>query len=44
MSATVAVEVIRAAMDEGVARVDLADPIEAVQEAMWVPEYARIEL
>jgi malate dehydrogenase (oxaloacetate-decarboxylating) len=39
MSATVAVAVARQAAADGVAQVDLADPVEAVQEAMWHAEY-----
>lgn len=42
VSATVAVEVVKTAMATGVARVQVADPIEAVQEAMWSPQYARV--
>jgi malate dehydrogenase (oxaloacetate-decarboxylating) len=39
MSATVAVAVARQAAADGVAQVDLADQVEAVQEAMWHAEY-----
>jgi malate dehydrogenase (oxaloacetate-decarboxylating) len=42
VSATVAVEVIKAAIDEGVATVNVEDPIEAVQSAMWSAEYSPI--
>ncbi len=38
-SATVAVAVARQAIADGVAGVDLADPIQAVQDAMWYPRY-----
>jgi len=38
-SATVAVAVARQAMADGVALVELADPVEAVQEAMWHATY-----
>jgi malate dehydrogenase (oxaloacetate-decarboxylating) len=44
VSATVAVEVIKAATEAGVARVEVDDPIGAVQRAMWSPEYPPIEL
>ncbi|MFV0316071.1 MAG: NAD-dependent malic enzyme [Microthrixaceae bacterium] len=39
VSATVAVEVIRAAIDGGLNRVEVPDPIEAVETAMWSPAY-----
>ncbi|OKI04564.1 NAD-dependent malic enzyme [Streptomyces sp. CB02923] len=38
-SAAVAVAVVRAAVDEGVARVAPDDVVQAVQDAMWQPEY-----
>jgi malate dehydrogenase (oxaloacetate-decarboxylating) len=44
VSATVAVEVIKAATEAGVARVKVDDPIGAVQRAMWSPEYVPIHL
>ncbi len=43
VSATVAVAVVEAAIDAGLARVEIDDPIGAVQAAMWQPEYPRIE-
>jgi malate dehydrogenase (oxaloacetate-decarboxylating) len=43
VSATVAVEVARAAAAEGLARVDLDDPIQQVHHAMWQPEYPAIQ-
>lgn len=43
VSATVAVDVIAAASAAGIARVEVADPIEAVHEAMWWPEYLPIK-
>ena len=43
MSATVAVDVVEAAIEAGVAGVQIDDPIEAVQRAMWRPDYPRIE-
>ena len=39
VSATVAVAVVEAAVAGGVARVQPDDPIEAVHEAMWSPDY-----
>ncbi|WP_250213013.1 NAD-dependent malic enzyme [Acrocarpospora catenulata] len=42
VSATVAVAVARQAAVEGLARVDLADPVQRVQDAMWQPEYRPI--
>ncbi len=44
VSATVAVDVINAAKAAGIAQVEVADPIEAVHEAMWQPEYLPITL
>jgi malate dehydrogenase (oxaloacetate-decarboxylating) len=43
VSATVAVAVALAAAADGVAQVDLDDPIQQVHEAMWRPEYPRVE-
>jgi malate dehydrogenase (oxaloacetate-decarboxylating) len=43
VSATVAVAVARAAAAEGLAEVTLDDPIQQVLEAMWQPEYTRVE-
>ena len=43
VSATVAVDVIEAAIEAGVARVEVDDPIDAVQQAMWSPDYLPIE-
>ena len=42
VSATVAVDVINTAMAHGIARVQVDDPIEAVHDAMWAPEYLPI--
>ena len=42
VSASVAVEVVKAAIETGVARVEVADAIETVQQAMWTPEYLEI--
>jgi malate dehydrogenase (oxaloacetate-decarboxylating) len=38
-SATVAVAVARRALEDGVARGDLSDPVQAVQDAMWHAGY-----
>ncbi|MFC7649727.1 malic enzyme-like NAD(P)-binding protein [Streptosporangium lutulentum] len=39
ISATVAVAVAKQAAGENLARVDLYDPVQQVQDAMWQPEY-----
>ncbi len=43
VSATVAVDVINTAAAEGIARIQVDDPIETVHEAMWNPEYLPIK-
>ena len=43
VSATVAVDVVNVAAAQGIARVTVEDPIEAVHEAMWTPEYLPIQ-
>jgi malate dehydrogenase (oxaloacetate-decarboxylating) len=43
VSATVAIAVANAAAAEGLAQVELDDPIQQVHQAMWQPEYPRIE-
>ncbi len=43
VSATVAVAVAEAAEAEGLARVKLDDIVQQVQDAMWQPEYRRIQ-
>jgi len=43
-SSTVAVAVARAAAQDGVAQADLADPVQAVQDAMWRAAYPPLEL
>jgi malate dehydrogenase (oxaloacetate-decarboxylating) len=43
-SASVAVAVARQAAQEGVAQVDLHDPVQAVQDAMWQATYPRLEV
>lgn len=40
VSATVAVAVVRQALKEKVARVEVADPVQAVQDAMWHADYS----
>jgi len=42
VSATVAVDVIAAATEDGIARVQVDDPIDAVRAAMWQPTYLPI--
>lgn len=44
VSATVAVEVVKAAAAGGLARVQVDDVVEAVHEAMWEPAYPRIAM
>jgi malate dehydrogenase (oxaloacetate-decarboxylating) len=43
-SATVAVAVARRAAQDGVARAELADPVQAVHDAMWRAAYPQLEL
>jgi malate dehydrogenase (oxaloacetate-decarboxylating) len=43
VSATVAVAVARAAMEDGLAQRKLDDPIQQVHQAMWQPEYLPVE-
>jgi malate dehydrogenase (oxaloacetate-decarboxylating) len=43
-SATVAVAVARAAVQDGVAQADLTEPVQAVQDAMWQAAYPPLEL
>ena len=43
VTVTVAVAVAEAAMQEGLAEVRLADIVQQVEDAMWRPEYRRIE-
>jgi malate dehydrogenase (oxaloacetate-decarboxylating) len=43
-SATVAVAVAQAAAQDGVAQVELSNPVQAVQDAMWRAAYTPIEL
>jgi malate dehydrogenase (oxaloacetate-decarboxylating) len=43
-SATVAVAVAEQAAREGVARVELSDPVQAVHEAMWQASYPSLEV
>ncbi|MGD9528517.1 NAD-dependent malic enzyme [Pseudonocardia sp.] len=44
VSAAVAAAVVRSAADEGLAQVAVADPERQVAEAMWWPDYPRIEV
>jgi malate dehydrogenase (oxaloacetate-decarboxylating) len=44
VSAAVGVAVAVAAVEEGVAQVPVTEPIQQVHEAMWRPEYPRIEV
>ena len=43
VSAAVAIAVARAAVDEGLAQAELDNPIQQVHEAMWRPDYPRVE-
>jgi len=43
VSATVAVAVAKAAAAEALAQVELFDPIQQVYQAMWQPQYPRVE-
>jgi malate dehydrogenase (oxaloacetate-decarboxylating) len=43
VTVTVAVAVAEAAFQEGLAEVRLADIVQQVEDAMWRPEYRRIE-
>jgi malate dehydrogenase (oxaloacetate-decarboxylating) len=38
-SATIAVAVAKAAVEEGVAQTEIADVVQQVQDAMWQPVY-----
>jgi malate dehydrogenase (oxaloacetate-decarboxylating) len=43
VSAAVAIAVVRAAVADGLAQAEIANPIQQVHEAMWRPEYPRLE-
>jgi malate dehydrogenase (oxaloacetate-decarboxylating) len=43
VSAAVGIAVAEAAVAEGLAQVELHDPVQQVHAAMWRPEYPRIE-
>ena len=43
VSAAVAIAVARAAVAEGLAQAELDNPIQQVQQAMWRPQYPRLE-
>jgi len=42
-SSIVAAEVARTAAEQGLARADVSDPVEAVRETVWWPVYAPVE-
>jgi len=44
VSAAVAIAVATTAQDEGLAQAELYDPIQQIYDAMWRPDYPRIEL
>lgn len=44
VSATVALAVVQCAQEEGLAQVEITDPVQAVYDSMWKPEYAKIVL
>lgn len=44
VSAAVAVSVVKTAQEEGLARAELDDPLQAVVSNMWRPEYAQVVL
>jgi len=43
VSAAVGIAVARAAADDGLAQVELSDPVQQVHQAMWRPEYPQVE-
>ena len=43
VSAAVAVQVVQAAQEDGVATVELTQPIQDIQDLMWQPVYPRVE-
>ena len=43
VSAAVAIAVARTAATDGLAQVELDDPVQQVHEAMWRPEYPSVE-
>jgi len=43
VSATVAVAVAEIATEEGLAGIQFSDIVQEVQDAMWQPEYCRVE-
>jgi malate dehydrogenase (oxaloacetate-decarboxylating) len=42
VSTTVALTVVEAALEEGLAGVELGDIVKQMQDAMWQPEYCRL--
>jgi malate dehydrogenase (oxaloacetate-decarboxylating) len=43
VSAAVGIAVARAAAADGLAQVELSDPVQQVHEAMWRPDYPTVE-
>ena len=43
-SAAVGIAVAKAADADGLTRVELTNPIQQIHDAMWQPEYPRIEV
>jgi malate dehydrogenase (oxaloacetate-decarboxylating) len=43
VSAAVGIEVVRAAVAEGLAQAEITNPIQQVHDAMWRPQYPRLE-
>jgi malate dehydrogenase (oxaloacetate-decarboxylating) len=43
VSAAVAIAVVQAAVDEGLAQAPIENPIQQVHQAMWRPEYPKLE-
>ena len=44
MSATVAVKVAEAAANDGVAGVQLQNPVQEIHDRMWQPQYPKVEV
>ena len=44
VSAAVAIAVVRAAVDEGLAQAPVNNPVQQVHQAMWRPEYPKLEV
>ena len=41
--AAVAIAVVRAAVEDGLAQADITNPIQQVHRAMWRPQYPRLK-